>query len=106
MACLTVDESQSLDSSLERVTVPAGKCVSILFKGPYAELEKPYDWLFGQDIAGLITQYGGANSHMAIRAAEIGLPAAIGVGEKLYEEIAKMHQVELDCGNQIIRKIE
>lgn len=20
---------------------------SILFKGPYAELEKPYDWLFG-----------------------------------------------------------
>ena len=65
-----------------------------------------YDWLFGQDIAGLITQYGGANSHMAIRAAETGLPAAIGVGEKLYEEIANMHQIELDCGNQIIRKIE
>lgn len=65
-----------------------------------------YDWLFGQDIKGLITKYGGANSHMAIRAAEIGLPAAIGVGEKLYEEIANMHQIELDCGNQIIRKIE
>jgi phosphohistidine swiveling domain-containing protein len=65
-----------------------------------------YDWLFGQDIAGLITQYGGANSHMAIRAAEIGLPAAIGVGEKLYEEIASMQQIELDCGNQLIRKIE
>ena len=47
MACLTVDESQLLDSELERVTVPAGKFVSILFKGPYAELEKPYDWLFG-----------------------------------------------------------
>lgn len=47
MACLTVDKSQSLDSELERVTIPAGKCVSILFKGPYAELEKPYDWLFG-----------------------------------------------------------
>jgi len=47
MACLTVDDSQSLDSSLEPITVPAGKCVSILFKGPYAELEKPYDWLFG-----------------------------------------------------------
>ncbi len=26
--------------------------------------------------------------------------------EKLDEEIANMHQVELDCGNQIIRKIE
>jgi len=47
MACLTIDESQSLDNEFERVTVPAGKCVSILFKGPYAELEKPYDWLFG-----------------------------------------------------------
>ncbi len=64
-----------------------------------------YDWLFGHGIVGLITQYGGANSHMAIRAAEIGLPAAIGVGEKLYEEISSMHQIELDCGNQLIRNI-
>ena len=47
MACLTVDKSQLLDSKLERVIIPAGKCVSILFKGPYAELEEPYDWLFG-----------------------------------------------------------
>lgn len=65
-----------------------------------------YDWLFGHGIAGLITQYGGANSHMAIRAAEISLPAAIGVGEKLYEEISEMHLVELDCGNQLIRNID
>ncbi len=64
-----------------------------------------YDWLFSHGIAGLITQYGGANSHMAIRAAEIGLPAAIGVGEKLYEKIAKMKQVELDCANHVIREI-
>ena len=47
MACLSIDNSQSLDNEFERVTVPAGKCVSVLFKGPYAELEKPYDWLFG-----------------------------------------------------------
>ncbi|MEM1189493.1 MAG: PEP/pyruvate-binding domain-containing protein [Pseudomonadota bacterium] len=65
-----------------------------------------YDWLFGEGIAGLITQYGGANSHMAIRAAEIGLPAAIGVGDSLYEQIASYHRIELDCGNQVIRKIE
>lgn len=31
----------------ELVTVPAGKYASLLFKGSYAELEKPYDWLFG-----------------------------------------------------------
>ncbi|MBT4669225.1 MAG: hypothetical protein HOC17_06830 [Candidatus Ruthia sp.] len=65
-----------------------------------------YDWLFGCNIAGLITQFGGANSHMAIRAAEIDLPAAIGVGEKLYEQIARMRLIELDCSNQIIREIQ
>ena len=65
-----------------------------------------YDWLFGHGIAGLITQYGGANSHMAIRAAEIGLPAAIGVGDKLYEKIAAMNRVELDCANQTIRRVQ
>lgn len=65
-----------------------------------------YDWLFGHDIAGLITQYGGANSHMAIRAAEIGLPAAIGVGEKMYEKIANMKRLELDCANQVIREVQ
>jgi choline kinase len=64
-----------------------------------------YDWLFGHNIAGLITKYGGANSHMAIRAAEIDLPAAIGVGEKLYEKITYMKKTEMDCANKIIREI-
>ena len=64
-----------------------------------------YDWLFGSGIAGLITMYGGANSHMAIRAAEIGLPAVIGVGEKRYADIARLGRIQLDCGNQIIREI-
>ena len=40
-----------------------------------------YDWIFSQGIAGLITAFGGANSHMAIRAAELGIPAVIGAGE-------------------------
>jgi len=62
-----------------------------------------YDWLFGQGIVGLITMYGGANSHMAIRAAEFGLPAAIGVGEQLYRHLAKGRSLELDPGNARIR---
>lgn len=64
-----------------------------------------YDWVFNQNIAGLITQYGGNNSHMVIRAAEKNLPAAIGVGEKLYEEICLIRQIELDCANQMIRRL-
>nr|WP_255772265.1 MULTISPECIES: PEP/pyruvate-binding domain-containing protein [Halorhodospira] len=64
-----------------------------------------YDWLFGQGIAGLITLFGGANSHMAIRAAEFGLPAAIGVGEQRYREIAQARVLELDPPRQILRVI-
>ena len=64
-----------------------------------------YDWLFGHSIAGLITKYGGANSHMAIRAAEMGLPAAIGIGEKLYEQLVDAQRIQLDCANQTIRRI-
>lgn len=49
MACITLDESTSVDKSkLEHTIIPAGKCATVLFKGPYAELEEPYDWLFGQ----------------------------------------------------------
>ena len=33
-----------------------------------------YDWLFGLGISGLVTKYGGANSHMAIRCAEFPYP--------------------------------
>jgi phosphohistidine swiveling domain-containing protein len=62
-----------------------------------------YEWLFGRNIVGLITMYGGANSHMAIRAAEFNLPAAIGVGEKEFQRIAKGNRLNLDAAN---RKIE
>lgn len=64
-----------------------------------------YDWLFGQDIAGLITMYGGANSHMAIRSAEFGLPAAIGVGETFYASLAGARVLELDAGNRRIQVV-
>ena len=62
-----------------------------------------FDWIFGHNIAGLITKYGGGNSHMAIRANEFGLPAAIGVGEALYSSLSRASVVELDVTN---RKIE
>tara|TARA_B100000768_G_scaffold159090_2_gene157966 strand:- start:297 stop:3362 length:3066 start_codon:yes stop_codon:yes gene_type:complete len=62
-----------------------------------------FDWIFGHNIAGLITKYGGGNSHMAIRANEFGLPAAIGVGEALYSSLSRASVIELDVTN---RKIE
>ena len=56
-----------------------------------------FDWIFAHDIAGLITQYGGANSHMAIRCAEFGLPAAIGCAERLFSALLKGSVIELNC---------
>lgn len=64
-----------------------------------------YDWIFGRGIAGLVTAYGGAASHMAIRAAEFRLPAAIGCGEELWRKIAGARRIELDCAGERIRVI-
>ncbi|MCC3145652.1 adenylyltransferase/cytidyltransferase family protein [Halanaerobium sp. Z-7514] len=56
-----------------------------------------YDWIFTKDIKGLITRYGGAASHMAIRAAEFDIPAAIGCGERLFNMINEWDRIKLDC---------
>lgn len=65
-----------------------------------------YDWIFSCGIIGLITAWGGANSHMAIRSSEIGLPAAIGVGERLYGTYARSNRLNLDCAGQRIIVVE
>jgi len=55
-----------------------------------------YDWIFTRNPAGLITKYGGVASHMSIRCAEFGLPAAIGCGI-LFDLIKDKEKVILDC---------
>lgn len=62
-----------------------------------------YDWLFSYPIAGLITAWGGVNSHMAIRAGELGIPAVIGAGELLYKKWSTAQRIHLDCAS---RKVE
>ena len=55
-----------------------------------------YDWIFTKGPAGLITKYGGVSSHMSIRSAEFGLPAAIGCGE-IFDKIKSCKSIMLDC---------
>lgn len=55
-----------------------------------------YDWIFSHEIKGFITKYGGANSHMAIRAGELGIPAVVGIGEKMFEQLKKGSVIEID----------
>lgn len=64
-----------------------------------------YDWIFSHDIKGFITKYGGANSHMAIRAGELGLPAVIGVGDRLYNILLNVEIVEIDAPKKQIKVI-
>jgi phosphohistidine swiveling domain-containing protein len=59
-----------------------------------------FDWIFSCNIAGFITAFGGANSHMAIRAGELGIPAVIGVGEKVLENLKQKKFVNIDCANK------
>lgn len=61
-----------------------------------------YDYLFSKQIAGLITCYGGANSHMAIRASELALPSVIGVGEEKFNQLCNAKKLRIECGSEQI----
>jgi len=77
--------------------------------GKIVALEKAdpgFDWIFSQDIAGLITCYGGAASHMAIRCAEFGIPAAIGCGKKIYAYVCTLDAVSLDAKHGKITEMD
>ncbi len=65
-----------------------------------------YDWIFARGIAGLVTKYGGAASHMAIRCAEFRIPAAIGSGTALYEYAAGSKRLTIDCKHGKLIRVE
>jgi phosphoenolpyruvate synthase/pyruvate phosphate dikinase len=56
-----------------------------------------FDWIFTKNIAGFVTAYGGINSHMSIRAAELNVPAIIGAGEKLYNQWSQSSKLHINC---------
>ncbi|HVV13124.1 PEP-utilizing enzyme [Amycolatopsis sp.] len=76
---------------------PAGSIAMI------AAADPGYDWIFTRGIAGLITAFGGANSHMAIRALELGIPAAIGVGEAEFTRLLRADVLEVDAASKLVR---
>ena len=61
-----------------------------------------YDFIFSKKIGGLITKFGGQNSHMSIRCSELSIPAAIGIGEKRFELLKQKNSITLDCQNKKI----
>jgi glutamine kinase len=82
----------------------AGDSLDLTNKLAIIEKADPgYDWLFTKNILGLITRYGGVASHMAIRCAEFGLPAVIGCGDIVYNELLNANAVYLNCDRGEIR---
>ena len=61
-----------------------------------------YDYLFSYNIKGLITKFGGANSHMSIRCLELGIPAIIGIGEKNFNNIKNSNKIYIDCSQKFL----
>lgn len=80
-----------------QITPSVGGCIVLI-----ENADPGYDWIFAKHIAGLVTKYGGANSHMAIRCAEFGIPAAIGCGEQRYETFLQARRLCLDCSAGLI----
>jgi hypothetical protein len=70
-----------------------------------ASADPGWDWIFTHPIAGLVTAFGGANSHMALRALELELPAAIGVGNERFRRWLAAPALELDAANRLVRPL-
>jgi len=59
-----------------------------------------YDYLFSHNIKGLITIFGGPNSHMSIRCNELQIPAIIGIGHKNFNKIKDYNTISINCEKQ------
>lgn len=86
-----------MDGASDRVSGLEGRIVLIPSADP------GYDWIFSHEIAGFLTMYGGANSHMAVRAGELGIPAAVGVGEKQFLQYRNAQALEIDAQGKMIQ---
>ena len=63
-----------------------------------------YDWIFLHGIKGLVTKYGGANSHMSIRCYELDVPAAIGCGNEKFNNLKESNSIEIDTISKSIKE--
>lgn len=70
--------------------VPTGAVIAI------ASADPGYDWIFARRPVGLITAFGGPNSHMAIRCAELGVPAVLGLGLERWSRLSLASHLDID----------
>lgn len=93
-------------SAVAEPVVLTGESDKVVLSGRIVFIEKAdpgFDWIFSHRPAGLVTRFGGVNSHMAIRAGEKGLPAVIGAGRAYFESWSSASLLELDCNNRRVK---
>ena len=94
---------KSITTSIAHISDPpesfAGKILFIPSADP------GFDWVFTRGISGFVTQFGGVNSHMAIRAGELGIPAVIGAGQALFQRWGAAKKIHLDCSGKLVQVI-
>ena len=82
-----------------------GKSKNINIKNKIAVIENAdpgFDWIFSKRIKGLITKFGGVNSHMTIRCEELNVPAIIGFGEDNFSKLKDQSIININCKLQKI----
>lgn len=94
-----IAEPVMLDGMMQSVDLK-GKIVMLLGADP------GYEWIFACGLVGLVTAYGGANSHMTIRAAELNLPAAIGIGEVRFDQLRGARLLLIDGGARRLQALK
>jgi phosphohistidine swiveling domain-containing protein len=89
--------SKIVDGSIVKLNPYKNKVEKLKDKIVLIESADPgYDWLFSRKIKALVTKYGGVNSHMSIRCAELGITAVIGCGEQNFERLLKNKKCIID----------
>lgn len=99
---ITTNSISSKTAHISRIHDRRELCGRIVFT---EGADPGFDWIFSHDIRGLVTMYGGINSHMAIRAAELDIPAVIGCGPVFYSEWQQADVLHIDCLNKKVIRI-
>ena len=60
------------------------------------------DWILSTGLGALATAYGGSASHMAIRAAELGIPMAVGCGVETLRRLSRATAVLIDADRKLL----
>src|SRR5450432_1520296 len=80
----------SIAASTRPAQVPVGSIIAT------ASADPGFEWIFLRRPVCLVTAYGGPNSHMAIRCAELGMPALLGLGPEAFRRVIASTRLAID----------